>query len=246
MARHNGYTQGEGPASTGSANREATSLHDVEAIVEAVRLARTLASQAGAAFYGVFADHASQPVICIDSEFPKVSATSRRICTADDAWPRRQARPLDPVWWHGEAGNRTDAGSRRFILARAIAALTPNLPGIALPVYCRSGSGFVVFAGHGLTLDDAALCELHRRCFPLFAAARSVAQAHVNGFDALSSREVQCLQLTADGRTSEEIAAQLGLSVHTVNRYLAASTQKLNAVSRVHAVAKAMRMSIVE
>ncbi len=224
-----------------------TALHcDAETILDAVRQARRLASEAGAAFYGIFADDASQPSICIDSEFPKVSANSRRICAADQPWLRRQARPLEPVWWHDESRPPNNGAAGRFALARNIAALTPSLPGVALPVYCRTGSGFVVFAGHSLKLDDKTLCDLHLRCFPLFDAARTAVELRPGSVDSLSGREVQCLQLTADGRTSEEIAALLGLSVHTVNRYLAASTQKLNAVSRVHAVAKAIRMSLVE
>jgi DNA-binding CsgD family transcriptional regulator len=62
----------------------------------------------------------------------------------------------------------------------------------------------------------------------------------------MSRRELECLSLTADGQTSEEIAARLGLSVHTANQYLTNSTQKLNAVNRMHAVAKALRMGLID
>ena len=43
-----------------------------------------------------------------------------------------------------------------------------------------------------------------------------------------------------------EIAKRLGLSVHTANQYLANTTQKLNAVNRVHAVAKALRKGLID
>ena len=43
-----------------------------------------------------------------------------------------------------------------------------------------------------------------------------------------------------------EIAAQLGLSVHTANQYLTNSAQKLNAVNRMHAVAKALRLGLID
>ena len=36
----------------------------------------------------------------------------------------------------------------------------------------------------------------------------------------ISKRELECLSLTANGLTSEEIADRLGLSVHTANQYL--------------------------
>ena len=62
----------------------------------------------------------------------------------------------------------------------------------------------------------------------------------------MSAREIQCLRLTAEGKTSEEIARRLGLSVHTANQYLSATSQKLNAVNRMHAVAKALRLGLID
>ena len=59
-------------------------------------------------------------------------------------------------------------------------------------------------------------------------------------------RELECLKLTANGYTSEEIAQLLKLSVHTANQYLTNTAQKLNAVNRMHAVAKALRMGLIE
>jgi DNA-binding CsgD family transcriptional regulator len=57
---------------------------------------------------------------------------------------------------------------------------------------------------------------------------------------------MECLKLTARGLTSEDIARQLGLSVHTANQYLASTTQKLDATNRIHAVAKAMRLGLID
>ena len=61
----------------------------------------------------------------------------------------------------------------------------------------------------------------------------------------LSKRDIECLRLTADGLTSEQIAERLGLSVHTANQYVAAAAEKLDAVNRMHAVAKALRAGII-
>ena len=58
-------------------------------------------------------------------------------------------------------------------------------------------------------------------------------------------RELECVRLTANGMTSEQIAAALKLSVHTANQYLTNSTQKLNAANRVHAVAKALKLGLI-
>ena len=62
----------------------------------------------------------------------------------------------------------------------------------------------------------------------------------------MTRRELECLKLTANGYTSEEIARLLKLSVHTTNQYLTQSVQKLNAVSRTQAVAKALRLGLIE
>lgn len=61
----------------------------------------------------------------------------------------------------------------------------------------------------------------------------------------LSQRELECLLWTAEGKTSEDIAIILQLSVHTINHYLTAATRKLNAVNRLHAVARAMRLGLL-
>lgn len=61
----------------------------------------------------------------------------------------------------------------------------------------------------------------------------------------LSQRELECLLWTAEGKTSEDIAIILQLSVHTINHYLTAATRKLNAVNRLHAVARAMRCGLL-
>lgn len=61
----------------------------------------------------------------------------------------------------------------------------------------------------------------------------------------LAPRMVECIHWTAVGKTSEEIAIILGLSAHTVNNYLAAATQKLNAVNRAQAVARALSLGII-
>ena len=53
--------------------------------------------------------------------------------------------------------------------------------------------------------------------------------------DPLSDRERVCLRLAGQGRTSPEIAAELGLSVGTVRNYLSEAVGKLSAGNRVEA-----------
>ncbi len=63
--------------------------------------------------------------------------------------------------------------------------------------------------------------------------------------EALSERELGCLQMAGDGMISEEIAEKMGLSVHTVNAYLGAATTKLDSVNRIQAIAKALRLGYI-
>jgi len=62
----------------------------------------------------------------------------------------------------------------------------------------------------------------------------------------LGNRELQCLVWTAQGKTSFEIAKILNLSEHTVNNYIHIATRKLGATNRIHAIAKAIRMDLIQ
>ncbi|HYR61906.1 MAG TPA: response regulator transcription factor [Actinomycetota bacterium] len=65
------------------------------------------------------------------------------------------------------------------------------------------------------------------------------------GGSALTAREREILMQTAQGRTSQDIADQMTLSVHTVRNHLQAVMRKLEAHSRLEAVAKAVRLGLI-
>src|SRR5690606_32909918 len=83
-------------------------------------------------------------------------------------------------------------------------------------------------------------------CHALFDSLPDTPPERSEPAPAISRRELQCLKLTAEGLTSEEIALRLGLSVHTANQYLANATEKLDAANRVHAVATALRAGLID
>jgi len=60
----------------------------------------------------------------------------------------------------------------------------------------------------------------------------------------LSQREQLVLGLLADGRTNKDIAAALGISVHTVERHVANVFGKLGTHNRAEATAWALRHEI--
>lgn len=62
----------------------------------------------------------------------------------------------------------------------------------------------------------------------------------------LSLRELECLRWAARGKTAEDIACILDRSVETVRIHLKRACSKLGAVNRVHAVAKACYLGLIE
>lgn len=63
---------------------------------------------------------------------------------------------------------------------------------------------------------------------------------------AISSRELEVIRWSSEGKTSIEIAIILGLSEHTINSYTTKILQKLHVVNRAQMVAKAIRMGLIQ
>lgn len=61
----------------------------------------------------------------------------------------------------------------------------------------------------------------------------------------LTRRQIECLRLIAEGCTTQEIADALGLSRHTVEHYVAAACDRLNAKTRSQAVALAVAQNLL-
>ncbi len=65
------------------------------------------------------------------------------------------------------------------------------------------------------------------------------------GDNELSSREVEVLQLLADGLNSDDISKRLYLSPHTVKNHIRHVMQKLDARSQLQAVVAGLRSGII-
>jgi DNA-binding CsgD family transcriptional regulator len=63
---------------------------------------------------------------------------------------------------------------------------------------------------------------------------------------ALDKNEIEALALLASGRSGDEIASTLGVSVSMANHYLRIAARKLGARNRVHAVAIAVTTGLVD
>jgi two-component system response regulator DevR len=66
-----------------------------------------------------------------------------------------------------------------------------------------------------------------------------------HALDVLAEHECRLLPLIAEGRTNREIAAQLGLSEHTVKTYVSRILRKLNLKRRAQAASFSIRHSAV-
>ena len=117
----------------------------------------------------------------------------------------------------------------------------------------RDGAGntFVFVLSSPRAIDDGMMSELLNviqglLANPLSRVCGIGGDAEPEPSHQLSIRERECLTWTAEGKTSEEIAIILELSVHTVNHYLTSAARKLNAVNRLHAVARAMRLGLLK
>jgi DNA-binding NarL/FixJ family response regulator len=93
----------------------------------------------------------------------------------------------------------------------------------------------------GLTTLDGRVVRaiLERRTLP------SPSPAPDGEFDALTRREHEVLQLIAQGLPNKTIAAELGISEHTVKFHVGSILAKLEASSRAEALARAARQGLI-
>jgi DNA-binding CsgD family transcriptional regulator len=226
--------------------------HHAVTIPDAVRRCRWISVDINASAFGLFfvspSPERARLVPCFDSDYPGIAVATKFISGANGEEIVRHTRiSTEPRWWTDDGVAAMAEMFGNLAWTEQMAALAPGTSGIAFPVHADRGQcGLVVFLGSEIALPQDALYEIHARCFSLFAAVARIRPGDAGRMRAISKRELECLKLTANGNTSEEIARLLKLSVHTANQYLTQSTQKLNAVNRNQAVAKALRLGLIE
>lgn len=221
-------------------------------MADAVRRCRWISVDINASSYGLYLIAPSleraRLVPCFDSDYPHVSPATKFVSGSNGEDLVRHARvSTQPRWWSANGETRSAAAFEALDWVAKTQPLVPDSSGIAFPAYAgRSHCGLVVFFGHEIVLPPAQLHEIHARCFELFTAVTAIRPGSSGNVPSVSKRELECLKLTANGYTSEEIAKLLKLSVHTANQYLTNTAHKLNAVNRMQAVAKALRLGLIE
>jgi len=226
--------------------------HHAVTVPDAVRRCRWISVDINASAFGLYfvspSPERARLVPCFDSDYPGIAVATKFISGANgEEIVRHTHNSTEPRWWTDDGVAAMAEMFGNLAWTAQMAPLAPGTSGIAFPVHADRGQcGLVVFLGSEITLPQDALYEIHARCFSLFAAVARIRPGDAGRMRAISKRELECLKLTANGNTSEEIARLLKLSVHTANQYLTQSTQKLNAVNRNQAVAKALRLGLIE
>ena len=102
--------------------------------------------------------------------------------------------------------------------------------------------GFVVKAGSTNDLvDGIRAVAAGRRWLPRPMSDDEITEALQTKLPMLSRREREILGLLSEGHSTEEVAQQLSLSAHTVRTHVKNAMRKLEASTRAHAVAIALR-----
>jgi|SRR5580704_1565485 DNA-binding NarL/FixJ family response regulator len=95
-----------------------------------------------------------------------------------------------------------------------------------------------------LTRDDIHVVPDSEYCDPE-AATRTRQEERQWGPWSLTQRELEVLQLLAEGATNGEISQRLYISPKTTKNHLAAIFQKLDVTNRTHALVRAVVMGLV-
>jgi DNA-binding CsgD family transcriptional regulator len=226
--------------------------HPAVTIPDATRRCRWIAVDLNASSFGLFfvtpSAERAHLVPCFDAEYPRITSFTKFVSGESCEELTRQARVSTlPCWWSSDEGSVSATNLSALNWATRIAPVGHEGSGIAFPAYAERGQcGLVIFSGDEIRLSAEQLPSIHARCFALFSAVARMHTEDSGKLPSISKRELECLKLTANGLTSEEIACRLKLSVHTANQYLTNTTQKLNAVNRMHAVAKGLRLGLIE
>ncbi len=154
-----------------------------------------------------------------------------RLAAADDDAESATRRYADAVATFERAGTPLEAALTRLELAQALAATSRSQIAVA---EARQAHASLADLGAGSDADRAA--EL-------------VAELAGHGDSStpcpLTPRQVEVLQLAAEGLTERQIAQRLVLSEHTVHRHLANIYTRLGCSSRSAAVAQAGHLGLL-
>jgi DNA-binding CsgD family transcriptional regulator len=157
--------------------------------------------------------------------------------------PREVASSLAGESVHRYDANRFGHGAERL---RAACEAHDVVNVTAIPIgHAGELVGIAGFCGEA-RLDRQQETALQLIAYNAFAHIRSArGTASGNADVALTPREKQVMQLSAEGLTSSEIAEKLGMSARTVNQHVDNVADKLGTRNRAHTVAEIVRRGLL-
>ncbi|MFB2553903.1 helix-turn-helix transcriptional regulator [Ensifer soli] len=215
---------------------------------EALRLIRQMAQDAGYAGFlvarmpfGADTDFAERLVI---SSWPAdlVHAYHQSGQFAASALVRRLRTTKIPVFAEAALmhGDPAEAGA----LAERFRA-EGFIQHCAMLLHSTLGEPFLfLLSGRRAAPEAAELAGLYLHVIRLFEYLEGTFEKATRDGDALSAREIECLRWAAAGKSSDEIAIILGISGYTVASYFKSAARKLDAVNRMQAIARAIRLRL--
>lgn len=119
--------------------------------------------------------------------------------------------------------------------------------GIMFPLNAADGKRLVFWlSGERTSFSQSEINELAMIALHALDAYNVVKRNEDYAHVALSTRELEVVRWTAQGKTSVEIGQILALSDHTVNAYMTNAIKKLDCVNRTQLVAKAIRSKLID
>lgn len=116
--------------------------------------------------------------------------------------------------------------------------------GLLVPIHTIKGHGGLVSVATKDALTKEALNAMTFMSLVVHNQLSAMQQSDASELEGFTAREIECLQWSAAGKTDEEIAKILGLSVKTVYYHIDGAKRRINASSRTHAVASAIRIGL--
>lgn len=118
---------------------------------------------------------------------------------------------------------------------------------VAMPLHSFEGERFLLrYDGERNAVEQHELNELGMislHAFDVFEKLRRDERFSLPS--PLSTRELEVVRWTAQGKTSVEIGRILSLSDHTINAHMTNAIKKLDCVNRTQLVAKALRLGLI-
>ncbi|MSP11315.1 MAG: response regulator transcription factor [Chloroflexi bacterium] len=127
--------------------------------------------------------------------------------------------------------NALQAGARGYLLRQATSQ--------------EIGQAIRTVAQGGLVMHPMAAATLLRKLNAATSTAAKTERDQLSARPSLTQRELEVLQLLAEGLSNKILAARLNISEHTVKFHVSSIMQELGASSRTEAVALAARQGLI-